>query len=292
MAQDVGFRTLPYALQETLRLLGVTGGEGLEPSNLAVMAIAARDGDGVVPYEIGEALVPLGIRVNPSVADAPAIAFKDPTRLRIVRGRPRLRRRPVRGDPARRGTRARSGQVSATDRASRTRHGRAQPRPRPGAHRPSAGARLPASERLLRDADPGGGELRRGRRPVSESPATRAKVDPEAIAAKVAHLAQERDSRLADLEHRYRARVSVRIASIVALHIPTALVSVHVRRRKREGPLFLRLPAGAKRFDRLPCAAGDGWLSSPVLCDDQLHTLCEWCAPDAGGGLRCGACGR
>lgn len=126
---------------------------------------------------------------------------------------------------------------------------------------------------------------------LSESAAPRRRVDPATLAARLDHITRERDSRLVDLQHRYRARVGWTVASLLFVSCPTWYVTLQVRRRKKERDLLLRIPGQTRRVDRLPCAACGGWLERPVLCDEQLHLLCERCAPQATGRPRCGACG-
>lgn len=125
---------------------------------------------------------------------------------------------------------------------------------------------------------------------ITETARPRRKVDPSSLKAKLDHLVAERDSRLADLAHRYGARISVRLAGALWARVPVATVALSARRRKGQRELILRLPAGARTFDRLPCAGCDGWTDRPALCDDRLHVLCETCAPESTGRPRCGAC--
>lgn len=120
----------------------------------------------------------------------------------------------------------------------------------------------------------------------------RRKVDPEALAAKVQHLVTERDAKLADLGHRYAVRVAVQVAAARWLELPRATVRVRLRRRKAARELELHLPPGALALDRIACAGCHGPAEAPAACDDALHLLCERCAPNAAGRLRCPACGR
>ncbi len=125
---------------------------------------------------------------------------------------------------------------------------------------------------------------------IAETRAPRRKVDRAAVDAKVGHLVAERDKRIADLAHRYGARISVRLAGLLWVRGAVGVVTLHARRRKGQRDLVLRLPAGTRTFERLPCDACDGWLDRPALCDDRLHLLCERCAPEATGRPECGAC--
>lgn len=126
---------------------------------------------------------------------------------------------------------------------------------------------------------------------VAEARRPSRRVDPAAIAAKVAHLLSERDARLADLGLRYAPRVSARVASVLLLSVPVVRVTVTARRRKGERALTLRLPAGSRALDRPACAGCGGWAHAGVaLCDDQLHLLCERCVPEAVGRPACAAC--
>lgn len=125
---------------------------------------------------------------------------------------------------------------------------------------------------------------------VADTRAPRRRVDAAAIAKKVEHLTVERDAKLRDLAQRYTLRVSVQPLAVVALVVPSAWVHLRVRRRKREGELVLRLPAGAGALDRLACAACGEGTTRPALCDDALHVLCEGCVPHVQGRPECAAC--
>jgi hypothetical protein len=127
---------------------------------------------------------------------------------------------------------------------------------------------------------------------VREASAPRRRASPDVVAAKVAHLLTERDSRLTDLGHRYAARIHLQVAGIALIPVPAVRVTLLARRRKGEQRLVLRLPAGARALDRLPCEACGGWCSDPALCDERLHVLCEACLPVASGRPRCEACER
>jgi hypothetical protein len=122
--------------------------------------------------------------------------------------------------------------------------------------------------------------------------APKRRIDPAAIAQKMSHLARERDGKLRDLADRYALRVSLEPVALVALTMPAVRVQLHVRRRKREGALTVRLPATAGSLDRLTCAACGCSTARPVVCDDALHVLCETCVPQAQGRPDCMACAR
>jgi len=118
------------------------------------------------------------------------------------------------------------------------------------------------------------------------------RIDSAAISQKMIHLARERDGKLRDLADRYALRVSLDPVALVALTLPAVRVQLHVRRRKREGELVVRLPAMAGSLDRLTCAMCGGSTARPVVCDDALHVLCETCVPQAQGRPDCMACDR
>jgi len=125
---------------------------------------------------------------------------------------------------------------------------------------------------------------------AADARAPKRRIEASALDAKLRHLEVERDAKLKDLAQRYTLRVTVDPVALVALTIPVAHARVHVRRRKREGEIVLRLPATAGSLDRLACAGCAGSTSRPVVCDDALHVLCEACAPSAQGRPRCPAC--
>jgi hypothetical protein len=122
--------------------------------------------------------------------------------------------------------------------------------------------------------------------------APRRRLEPAAVAARLAHLAAERDAKLRALGERYRLRVRLEPIALLELHVPALRVRIRVRRRKLAGELALRLAPGASALDPLACAACSGVTAQPVLCDDRLHVLCEGCAPLAQGRPPCAACRR
>ncbi len=125
---------------------------------------------------------------------------------------------------------------------------------------------------------------------VADARAPKRRVEADAIAKKVEHLVAERDAKLRDLGQRYALRVSLEPLAAVAITVPAAWVRLRARRRKREGELMLRLPAGAAALDRLSCAACGEVAARPALCDDALHVLCEACVPQVHGRPPCSAC--
>lgn len=125
---------------------------------------------------------------------------------------------------------------------------------------------------------------------IRDTCAPRRRVEADAIAKKVAHLVGERDAKLRDLTQRYALRVAIEPLAAVMVTVPAARVELRVRRRKKEGKLLLRLPAGAAALDRLTCAACGESTSRPALCDDALHVLCEVCLPQIHGRPACAAC--
>jgi hypothetical protein len=118
----------------------------------------------------------------------------------------------------------------------------------------------------------------------------RRKVDADTLAAKLRHLVAERDAKLADLRLRYTLRVATRLAAARWLALPRATARVRLRRRKAACELELHLPVGAHALDRVACAGCRAATEAPAACDDALHLLCERCAPNAAGRLRCPAC--
>lgn len=125
---------------------------------------------------------------------------------------------------------------------------------------------------------------------IEEARNPRRRVDRAALDAKIAHLAAERDAKLGELEARFALGVSLEPVAILLVDVPVAEVVLHVRRRKREGDLVVRLPAGAGALDLVSCDGCRGATSKPLVCDDALHRLCERCVPSAEGRPRCPAC--
>lgn len=152
---------------------------------------------------------------------------------------------------------------------------------------PLAGVRELVARRLRRDHERIAGYFEALAR---DAKSPRRKIAPEAIAAKLAHLCAERDAKLRALSGRYRLRVRLEPVALLLADAPVLRVQVRVRRRKLEGSLSLRLPAGASSLDRLACAGCVATTARPVVCDDRLHVLCERCAPSAQGRPSCPAC--
>jgi hypothetical protein len=125
---------------------------------------------------------------------------------------------------------------------------------------------------------------------AADAAAPRRRIAPEAVRQKLEHLVAERDAKLRDLASRYLLRVSLEPVALVRVAVPATTVRLHVRRRKREGELVLRLPAGAQAFDRPACAGCGAATARPAVCDERLHVLCEACVPQAQGRPDCRAC--
>jgi hypothetical protein len=126
---------------------------------------------------------------------------------------------------------------------------------------------------------------------IQDAQRPRRKVDPATLQARVEHLRAERDGRLADLAHRNGMRLSLRPAALLHVQVRAVTVSLRLKRRKGEREQRLTLWPGARAFDQLPCAGCERWIGgAPLLCDDQLHALCEVCAPSDIGRPDCPAC--
>ncbi|MFO0576455.1 MAG: hypothetical protein U1A78_20815 [Polyangia bacterium] len=125
---------------------------------------------------------------------------------------------------------------------------------------------------------------------IREAGAPKRRLDPAAVAAKVAHLTAERDAKLSDLPARFALRVQLGVIALVCARLPVVRLTVRVQRRKLDREIVLRLPAGAHALDRMACDGCSGTTARPALCDDRLHVLCEVCVPSALGRPRCPAC--
>jgi hypothetical protein len=125
---------------------------------------------------------------------------------------------------------------------------------------------------------------------AAEVRSARRKIDQAAAAAKLRHVADERDAKLAELPQRFAVRVTARPAAALSLIAPAVTARVRVKRRKASRDLTLVLPAGAASLDQLGCEGCRGSTAHPALCDARLHLLCEACAPSAQGRLACPAC--
>lgn len=127
---------------------------------------------------------------------------------------------------------------------------------------------------------------------AAEARAPRRRADAAAVAAKVAHLAAERDAKLRDLAARFAVRISCALAALVVAEVPSALISMRLRRRKASREIALWAPAVAGAVDRLACEGCGRPTGRPAACDREMHLLCEGCAPQAQGRIACRACGR
>jgi hypothetical protein len=125
---------------------------------------------------------------------------------------------------------------------------------------------------------------------MADARTPRRAVSEASISAKLAHLAAEREQKLRDLGPRYTIKATVAPAAILCARVPAARVRLRVRRRKAEAELVVVVPADVRSPDRLACAACHRTTWRPAACDDQLHLLCEVCAPSAQGRPRCNAC--
>lgn len=125
---------------------------------------------------------------------------------------------------------------------------------------------------------------------IAEARTPRRTTAPEAIAAKLGQLVAEREAKVRDLATRYSVRVSLAPAAVVCATVRAVNLRFHLRRRKAERELSLRLPAGARALDRIACEGCPTTTARPALCDERLHVLCEECLPSAQGRPRCPAC--
>lgn len=118
----------------------------------------------------------------------------------------------------------------------------------------------------------------------------RRRVDEAALQAKLDHLRAEREAKLHELTERFSLRATLSPVAVLLVEVPCVEVTLRVRRRKREGELVLRLPAGASALDLVTCDGCLGTTARPLVCDDALHRICERCLPSAEGRPRCPAC--
>jgi hypothetical protein len=125
---------------------------------------------------------------------------------------------------------------------------------------------------------------------VADARAPRRAVAQSGIQAKVAHLQAERRQKIRDLGPRFNVRAKLEPAAFLFAVAPVARIRVRLRRRKAEAELILTVPGDSRSPDEPPCAACPRSTLRPVACDDQLHLLCEICAPSAQGRPRCPAC--
>jgi len=127
---------------------------------------------------------------------------------------------------------------------------------------------------------------------MADARAPRRAVSEASVSAKLAHLAAEREQKLRDLGPRYAVKATVAPAAILCARVPAARVRLRARRRKAEAEIVVVVPAEVRSPDQLACAACHRTTWRPAACDDQLHLLCEVCAPSAQGRPRCNACNR
>jgi hypothetical protein len=124
-----------------------------------------------------------------------------------------------------------------------------------------------------------------------ETRASRRIKDETSRQRKLDAYAADEQQKLADVDARFTLRVSASPVALLAVTTTVQQVSVRVRRRKAERLLTLRLPPEARALDSLHCAACDGVVDRPAVCDERLHLLCTTCVPRAEGRVACPACG-
>jgi len=118
----------------------------------------------------------------------------------------------------------------------------------------------------------------------------RRKLDEQTLAARLSAVLSDRDSKLRDLDQRFRLRIALTPIALVAVTVPSVTARLQVRRRQAERVLSLRLPAEAQNLDSLACEGCLGFTHRPAVCDARLHLLCESCIPEAKGRFTCPAC--
>jgi hypothetical protein len=116
-------------------------------------------------------------------------------------------------------------------------------------------------------------------------------LSPEAPDAELARLAAARDEELAGLCSRFAVRITCSCVGLVWAELRAQLVRVELRRRKAERVITLRMPAGAHDVDKLRCEGCGALMTRPSACDEQMHLLCERCAPSTQGRIDCPVCG-
>jgi GNAT superfamily N-acetyltransferase len=124
----------------------------------------------------------------------------------------------------------------------------------------------------------------------SEVRTPRRKLDEKTVESRLAAVLADRDSKLRDLEQRFRLRVTLTPVALVGVTVPSVTVRLKVRRRQVERELLLRLPAEAQTIDALACDGCVDFTTKPAMCDARLHVLCEKCVPEPKGRFACPAC--
>lgn len=123
-------------------------------------------------------------------------------------------------------------------------------------------------------------ERRKGRRGTA----------PDAIGEKRAAIAREREAKIEALTVRYNLRIEIRPIATVLFETPVVLVNLGLKRRKGTRTLELEYDGRCRALVPPACEHCRGPAPRPAACDDEMHLLCETCAPKAEGRLSCPAC--
>ena len=118
------------------------------------------------------------------------------------------------------------------------------------------------------------------------------RLSAEAMDAKRAAIARDRDSKLESLGPRYTVRRSLRPVAALLIESPIVLIDLDLRRRKARRTVCLEYDVATRQLVAPACEACGLDAPSPVACDDAVHLLCHRCVPTAKGRPHCLACQR
>ena len=104
-------------------------------------------------------------------------------------------------------------------------------------------------------------------------------------------LERERSAKLEALAARYVMKLETRPIALLLVEAPTYRVQLELRRRKTSRSLEVEYDCATRRLVPPVCEACGRPAPRPAACDDQVHLLCEACAPRSEGRIVCGACG-
>jgi DNA-binding transcriptional ArsR family regulator len=158
------------------------------------------------------------------------------------------------------------------------------------------------AHRLERDASRLHGYYRSMQHDLALSAARRS-LEPaelEKLLSRLNAIPRELEKRLAEARARLTLRVSLRPLVALRVFVPAVFVRVRVLRRKQERELVLRCAGFQRECDHLLCEGCGVPATSPLLCDDRVHLLCQacwWSCPSCGAWTclacekRCRRCG-
>jgi hypothetical protein len=122
--------------------------------------------------------------------------------------------------------------------------------------------------------------------------AARGRLDSAAVKEKREALVRDRAAKLEALAFRFMLRQEIFPIAAVIVEVPAFAIAVKLHRRKASRTLELEYDCAVRRLVPPACDGCAEPAPRPAACDDNLHLLCEECAPKSEGRTSCAACQR